>query len=123
MTKLYTRATLLCVGIILAISTTVFTNTGGAPSGNTAAPGDGNCTGCHSGSLITSGADWNNFTITSTVPVGGYVPGTTYTITISHTQSGINKWGFQATVLNSSNAMAGSIINTNTSQMSTQTIA
>ncbi|MFN4971426.1 MAG: choice-of-anchor V domain-containing protein [Bacteroidota bacterium] len=123
MTKLYTRATLLCVGILLAISTTVFTNTGGAPSGNTAAPGDGNCTGCHSGSLITSGADWNNFTITSTVPVGGYVPGTTYTITISHTQSGINKWGFQATVLNSSNAMAGSIINTNTSQMSTQTIA
>lgn len=121
MNRLYMRATLLCMGILLAISSTVFTNTGGAPAGRTAAPGEGNCTGCHSGSLITSGADWNNFTITSNIPVTGYVPGSTYTITISHTQSGINKWGFQATVLNSSNTMAGTIVNTNTLQMSTQT--
>ncbi len=86
-----------------------FTNSGGAPAGNTAAPGDGNCTGCHGGSLITTGANWNNVTISSNVPVNGYSPSTTYTITVTHTQTGINKWGFQAVVLNSANAQIGSV--------------
>jgi hypothetical protein len=88
-----------------------FTNGSGAPAGNTAAPGDGNCTGCHSGSLITSGSNWNNVSITSNIPAAGYTPGDSYTITVSHTQASINKFGFQFTALTaSSNAMAGSLI-------------
>jgi PKD repeat protein len=121
MMKYYRNASILFCIALTTISISVFTNSGGPPLANTAAPGDGNCTGCHSGSLITSGTDWNNFSITSTIPGTGYVPGTTYTITITHTVSGISRWGFQATVLNSSNAMAGTIINTNTSQMGTGT--
>ncbi len=94
---------------LLSISFVSFTNSGGAPTGNTNAPGDGNCTGCHSGALVTSGTNWNNFTISSNVPANGYTPGGLYTITITHTMTGINKWGFQALVLNSSNAQAGSV--------------
>lgn len=94
---------------LLCISFVSFTNSGGAPTGNTSAPGDGNCTSCHSGALVTSGTNWNNFSISTNVPANGYTPGGLYTVTITHTMAGINKWGFQALVLNSSNAQAGSL--------------
>lgn len=95
---------------LVSVSYYSFTNGSGAPAGYTAAPGDANCTSCHSGSLITSGSNWNNVTITSNIPAAGYNPGDTYTITVSHTQTGINKFGFEFTALTSSSAaMAGSL--------------
>lgn len=95
--------------LLLSVSYYSFTNGGGAPAANTAAPGDGNCTNCHGGTLITSGPNWNNVSITSNIPAGGYTPGTSYTITVSHTQAGINKFGFQFTALSPSNTMAGTL--------------
>lgn len=96
--------------LLLSGSYYSFTNGSGAPAGNTAAPGDGNCTGCHTGSLITSGANWNNVSITTNVPAAGYTPGSSYTVTVSHTQTGINKFGFEFTALTSGTAaMAGSL--------------
>lgn len=89
-----------------------FTNGGGAPAGNTNAPGDGSCaqSGCHGGSVITSGSNWDNFTITTNIPANGYVPGTSYTVTISHAVAGINKWGFQFVALNATTfGQAGSL--------------
>jgi hypothetical protein len=64
----------------------------GSPGGKTGSPTDGvNCTQCHyAGS--GSGA-----TITSNIPSTGYVPGTTYTITATVAQTGINKFGFEIT--------------------------
>lgn len=106
----------------LTISYYSFTNSTGAPAGYTGAPGDvGTCgaPGCHGSTPITSGTTWNNFTITSNIPVGGYTPGTAYTITVSHAISGINKWGFEAVALNSSNAQAGTIAAGAGSQTST----
>src|SRR6478609_1686191 len=91
---------LLCA--CLTISYYSFTNSTGAPAGNTGAPGDGTCVSCHGGSPITSGTNWNNFTITTNVPASGYTPGATYIITVTHAVAGINKWGFEAVALKSS---------------------
>lgn len=78
------------------------------PVATTGGPSEGNCTSCHSGSVISSGTNWSNITLTTNIPSGGYTPGDTYAITFSLAQSSIVRYGFEATVLSSSNAMAGS---------------
>lgn len=83
------------------------TSPSGPPAEVTNAPSESNCTSCHSGSLITSGSNWDKVSLTSNFTGNGYIPDSTYTIKISHSQSGISKWGFQATVLDQSNKMAG----------------
>lgn len=75
----------------------------------TNAPKESNCTSCHSGSLVTSGTNWNNIAMTSNFTGGGYIPDSTYTIKISFSQSGISKWGFQATFLDGSDKKAGTL--------------
>src|ERR1700741_768120 len=73
-------------------------SSGGAPAGKTGSPGDGgNCTGCHTGTATTQTS-----LITSDIPVSGYVPGTTYTITASVSKTGINKFGFEISPQNTS---------------------
>jgi hypothetical protein len=82
-------------------------NGGGAAAGKTGAPGEGNCTSCHSGSVL-SGATENVLTVLSgTTPVTSYVPGQTYTVSLVMSSNPAKK-GFQATALNPSNTMAGS---------------
>lgn len=91
------------------------TSTNGPPAGNTNAPGDANCTQCHSGTLVTSGTNWNNISLSSNIPSTGYLPDSVYTLTLSHSQSGISKFGFQITALKSSgNTKTGTFIITNT---------
>lgn len=81
-------------------------NEAGAPTGRTGAPGEGNCTSCHSGT-VQSGTGFNSLTITDGVnPVTDYEPGTTYTVTIAMATANA-KNGFEVTSFNSSNAMAG----------------
>ncbi|MDP3929729.1 MAG: choice-of-anchor V domain-containing protein [Bacteroidota bacterium] len=92
---------------LLAISTVTFTNQSSAPSGNTGAPSDGNCTGCHSGTAINSGTAHASITL-SGLPAGGYAPGATYTLTFSAQSAATTKNGFQVTALSATNAMAGS---------------
>jgi hypothetical protein len=64
----------------------------GSPGGKTGSPTDGvNCTQCHTAGSGTGA------TITTNIPSTGYVPGTTYTITATVAQTGINKFGFEIT--------------------------
>lgn len=105
------------IALITATAIDAFTSSNGAPSGYTNAPGESNCTSCHSGSVITSGTNWNNIILTSNIPATGYIPDSTYNITLSHTQSGIVKFGFSITALNSSNNKAGVLIVTNSTTM------
>ena len=81
----------LSIAIFFYPKSSTSTSTG-SPGGKTGSPTDGvNCTQCHyAGS--GSGA-----TITSNIPSTGYVPGTTYTITATVAQTGINKFGFEIT--------------------------
>ena len=81
-------------------------NSGGAAAGKTGAPGEQNCTACHSGTA-QDGANENLLTILNgTTPVTQYTPGQQYTVTLSMASNPTKK-GFQATALTSSNVMAG----------------
>lgn len=79
---------------------------GGAPAGyaNDPAGGNLNCNNCHAGTT-TSVTGW----ITSNIPVTGYVPGTTYTITATSTGTGGNK-GFEISPQTSAGLFRGTLI-------------
>ncbi len=78
----------------------------GAPPAKTGSPGDGGlCTECHGGSGSTTAG-----LITSNIPTGGYVPGTTYTITATNPLSGTAKMGFEVSPQNISGTQLGTLI-------------
>lgn len=111
---------------LLIISTNSLTNTGGASGGHTNAPSEGNCTSCHNGILQVSGTNYNNLTLTGNFTGNGYIPDSTYTITLSYTHSGKNKFGYQLTCLDNQNKMAGSfslISGNNKSRINSRTIS
>lgn len=80
------------------------------PSGITGnyagAPGDQNCTACHSGST-QSGSSVNSIVFASGLtPVTSYVPGQTYNVALTMTPNPSKK-GFQAVAMNASNQVVG----------------
>ncbi|MFT5824042.1 MAG: hypothetical protein ACI8ZM_005308 [Crocinitomix sp.] len=83
------------------------------PTGKTGAPGEGNCTDCHSGSTM-SGDGVVFFTLS-----GGpsYMPGSTYPVTVS-TISG-TKNGFELTVLDGDGNFQGSFASGDNSSIAT----
>lgn len=86
-------------------------NSSGSPAGRTGSPGDGmNCTSCHSGTALPQAG-----LITSNIPIEGYIPGQTYTITGTITTSGKTKFGFEISPQNTTGNLKGTLILTNTS--------
>ncbi len=78
----------------------------GAPAGRSGAPGELNCTACHSGSVL-DGSLQNSLAVTlNGDTVSAYEPSTTYTIRVSIATNPPKK-GFQATVLDGNNQFAG----------------
>ena len=103
-------ALIIMVSMISMISST--THAGGSPGGYTGSSADGKtCTTCHSGTAIPV-----NSWITTNIPASGYVPGATYTITITGTHSGVARFGFEMTAENSQNNKVGSFTITNTTK-------
>ncbi len=92
---------------LLFISYSSYNNASSPPTGLTGAPGEGSCTNCHSGSAITSGSAWDAINITG-LPASGYIPGTTYSLTLSGSSAATAKNGVSLTALSPTNAMAGS---------------
>lgn len=83
---------------------------GGGQAQLTGAPGEANCTQCHSGSAL-DGTSENDFSVLNAQfqPVTSYNPNETYTVSLSLTSSPSKK-GFSATVLDGTDAMAGSLV-------------
>jgi hypothetical protein len=112
---LITCVSIVVVGYIVLI---VFGNGNQAHShGNGALPGytgsiaDGQtCTSCHGGAPLTNEIGL----ISSSVPVTGYVPNTTYTITATITRAGHTKFGFEVSPQNAAGNLQGTLINTST---------
>ncbi|MEZ5307842.1 MAG: choice-of-anchor V domain-containing protein [Pyrinomonadaceae bacterium] len=77
-----------------------------APGGETGAPGEGDCTDCHSQNTRTG-----QFLIT---PPANYTPGATYTVEVRHTTTDTSRrrWGFEMTALTASNTPAGTFAST-----------
>jgi len=74
-------------------------SSGGSPGGRSNSPIDAsNCAACHTGSSVIS-EEW----ISTNIPVSGYVPGDTYTITAAGNHSGAVKFGFEITAEDESN--------------------
>jgi hypothetical protein len=100
MKKIYYLLAVLAVptALILISSST------GSPGGRTGSVGDnGNtCTGCHIGTA-TNKIGW----ITTNVPLHGYTPGQTYTLTATGTHAGVVKFGFELTVEDSEGNKVG----------------
>jgi len=86
--------------------------TGGAAPGycNDPIGGYKTCTSCHSGPNATFIVDL----ITSNVPIEGYTPNTTYTITATIAKEGHSKFGFEISPQNLDNStVIGTLVNTN----------
>jgi FG-GAP-like repeat/Reeler domain len=88
--------------------TTTKATISGPPAARTGAPGESNCTACH-----TLVANTGTFTIT---PPANYTPGQTYQIVVRHTTADTTRrrWGFELTALSPSNTMAGTLAVTST---------
>jgi hypothetical protein len=84
-------------------------NLGAAHSG---APGEVNCSGCHSG-VVNTGPGTINYIVGD--GLFHYSPGELYTLFLTITQDDVNQFGFQTTALKSSNnTTAGTMILTDT---------
>lgn len=110
---LYTMKTILRITFILLIALPFLllneqaqSNPSGGPAGHANDPAGNNktCRSCHSGAAPT---EIN--AISTNVPTEGYTPGQTYAITVSITEAGKVRFGFQASVQNASGTPAGSI--------------
>lgn len=104
-----------------------YTNSSQAPTGATGAPGDlGTCalSGCHTGSpVITTG----NFIVlqsqgTNNLNTTGYIPDTTYNLSINVSNINKPRYGFSITALDENNNPAGmfSLISTANTALNTQ---
>ena len=95
----------------------------GPAGGKTGAPGEQNCTACHSGST-QAGTTENVFTVldANNNPVSSYILGETYTVNLAMASNPAKK-GFQATALSGSNVMAGTFTAGTTTQIKTATIS
>jgi len=92
----------------------------GANAGYTGAPGESNCTNCHSGTVL-SGSDENIFTI-SLGGVGAleYTPGEVYDLSLT-TASNVAKKGFEITALDENNNPAGEFVASSNTQLKSPT--
>lgn len=86
------------------------TNSSGAPNGRTGSPGDGQTcfTSCH-GSNPGNGTGSEQSTITHDIPASGYVPGTTYSVSVNMTGGG-SVFGFSLSAQNASGDNLGSLV-------------
>lgn len=89
------------------------------PTGYANAPGNANCTSCHSGTALqTSGTIHNNITLTTSAPISALLPNTTYTFDLGFSNAASSKYGFQLLVLptgaTASTASLGTLVSTST---------
>lgn len=104
--------------VLTAISVFGISFINSSSSGNsnprTGAPNESTCTSCHGGtSLQTSGTNYNKITLNSNWTGNGYIPDSTYTITLGYKESGKSKFGFMVTSLNANDEAAGTFTSLN----------
>ncbi|MGB1317822.1 MAG: choice-of-anchor V domain-containing protein, partial [Flavobacteriales bacterium] len=100
---------LLMVGLVYDYNyRTAHTFSAGAPEGRTGSPGDGaDCTMCHSGQSTPAAG---SVSITSDIPGSGYSGGATYTFTVTATDAGSSRFGFQISPQDNAGNLIGTLI-------------
>ena len=114
MKKTLLFTTSILIGLLLLTYPEITKGTvNGSPGGKTNSPVDGsNCTGCHNATLNNG---QGSVVITSNMPNNEYVPGQTYTITVTASHPSFSTYGFELTAENGS-SKAGNFIITNSSE-------
>ena len=103
--KLYIIILVVVSGLIGLLSLSNSKSPDGSPAGNTGSPGDGqSCTHCHGGTA----AVLPNM-INSNIPLGGYVPGSTYTMVVTVPGTGNENKGFEVSPQNASGTLLGTL--------------
>jgi hypothetical protein len=105
---------------IVATSGISGTNSNAAPLGSTGAPGDFTCakSGCHVGSELNAGLAQLNLDFNTSAQ--NYQPNEVYDMSVSLTQQGIERFGFQVLALNAQNENVGEFIITDSARTQTQ---
>lgn len=117
------KIAVLCIVIAfqLILSSSIILKLAGAHEGSTGAPNEKTCaqSGCHADATVSPGTLVNTLTFN-----GGdslYTPGETYPVKIQISKANIKRFGFQVTVLKSSdNSYAGSLIVTDATRTQLQ---
>ena len=105
MNSTHIKSTLFSLGILGISIYQINGNSSGASSPKTGAPGENTCTSCHSGSsLVTSGTQHTRIRLIGNFTGNGYIPDSTYTLTLTYAESGKSTFGFQMTSLANSKA-------------------
>jgi hypothetical protein len=122
---------LLCIVLIFIISTSAIINTGPPEThmvpygvrdatGNPANIGVGNCTGCHTGVLNSSGGSLKIVVKDANgTPVSSYDFNKLYTIEVTVARTSISTFGFDAEVVTKNNTDAGIITSLDTAKIIT----
>lgn len=87
---------------IIAIAASPERSSSGAPGAHTGAPGEQTCatSGCHDDNAINSGKAILSIEVGSSVT--NYVPGKTYAVKVSISETNVKRFGFQLVALNKS---------------------
>jgi len=90
---------------LLALSVvTIKSKSNGLSSAYTGAPSESNCTSCHGTySVQTSGTNHNKISLKGNFTGSGYIPDSTYKITVTYKETGKSVFGFQLTALQDQN--------------------
>ena len=131
MNKTYIRNIFISLVFLITLTSSIM-NISGPSAALTGAPitgstNESNCTNCHSGTFITSGnSNLNKIFLNGNFQGGGYIPDSTYTMSLSFKQAGISRYGFQITCISSTtNAPVGTlaiITGNNRAQKATATV-
>ena len=106
MLRLGAKQKLQSIILLLMLTVVAYASVTGPEPGYTNAPGDlGNCTQCHDHHAVNMG--------TGSVKITGlpspYEPGKVYTLSVTTSQSGRIRFGFQLTALDTTNKRAGTL--------------
>ena len=109
---------LLSLVTILLMPTLALAFSGGPPDGRTNAPGETNCTACHTSFPLNSGAG-----TLSVSDLGSWNPGQVYDLTITLADPDAIRWGFECTIINGAGDSVGTLesIDANTQTSTTGT--
>lgn len=95
-------AVLRGVGLVafLSVGLRAYTRSAQPPTGTTGAPGQSTCASCHSGTPVNGGG---GSVVVTGIPATGYVPGTTYPVTVTVSDPAARRYGFELVVLDNAN--------------------
>jgi len=95
---------ILSVSLLTLSVATIKSRVNGISSAYSGAPSESNCTSCHSTySVQTSGTNHDKISLKGNFTGSGYIPDSTYKITITYKETGKSVFGFQLTALQDQN--------------------